>query len=139
MRTSCSAASTRLLSPAEHFSWIFKKRKTQFSRASARRSALDAAWAAAGIGEIVEENMASAARVHAIERGKSVERCTMIAFGGAAPLHAARLAAKLGMRKVLVPVDASVGSAVGFLRAPVAFEIARSLPLRDDSFDLSPG
>ena len=96
---------------------------------------LDAGWAAAGIGEIVEENMASAARVHAIERGKSAERCTMIAFGGAAPLHAARLAAKLGMGKVLVPVDASVGSAVGFLRAPVAFEIVRSLQLRDDGFD----
>ena len=98
---------------------------------------LDAPWAAAGIGEIVEENMASAARVHAIERGKSVERCTMIAFGGAAPLHAARLAAKLGMRKVLVPVDASVGSAVGFLRAPVAFEVARSLQARDDAFEVA--
>jgi len=98
---------------------------------------LDARWAAAGIGEIVEENMASAARVHAIERGKSIERCTMIAFGGGAPLHAARLAAKLGMRRVLVPVDASVGSAVGFLRAPVAYEIARSLLLRDDSFAFS--
>ena len=98
---------------------------------------LTAAWAAAGIAEIVEENMASAARVHAIERGKTPERCTMIAFGGAAPLHAARLAAKLGVRKVLVPVDASVGSAVGFLRAPVAFELARSLRLGDDSFDFS--
>jgi N-methylhydantoinase A len=98
---------------------------------------MDAAWAAAGVGEIVEENMASAARVHAIERGKVAERCTMIAFGGGAPLHAARLAAKLGMRKVLVPVDASVGSAVGFLRAPVAFELVRSLLLRDDSFDVS--
>ena len=61
----------------------------------------------------------------------------MIAFGGAAPLHAARLAAKLGMGKVLVPVDASVGSAVGFLRAPVAFEVVRSLRLRDDSFEFS--
>ena len=98
---------------------------------------LDAGWAAAGIGEIVEENMASAARVHAIERGQSTERCTMIAFGGGAPLHAARLAAKLGMRRVLVPVDASVGSAVGFLRAPVAFEVVRSLQLRDDAFDFS--
>ena len=96
---------------------------------------LDAAWAAAGIGEIVEENMASAARVHAIERGRSPERCTMIAFGGGAPLHAARLAAKLGMRKVLIPVDASVGSAVGFLRAPVAFEVVRSLMQRDDEFE----
>ncbi|MGQ0510005.1 MAG: hydantoinase/oxoprolinase family protein [Betaproteobacteria bacterium] len=96
---------------------------------------LDARWAAAGIGEIVEENMASAARVHAIERGRAPERCTMIAFGGAAPLHAARLAAKLGIASVLVPVDASVGSAVGFLRAPVAFEVARSLAQRDDAFD----
>src|SRR5262245_47876592 len=86
---------------------------------------LDARWAAAGVGEIVEENMASAARVHAIERGKVAERCTMIAFGGAAPLHAARLASKLGVTKVLVPVDASVGSAVGFLRAPVSFEVVR--------------
>ena len=98
---------------------------------------LAASGAAAGIAEIVEENMASAARVHAIERGKVAERCTMIAFGGGAPLHAARLAAKLGMRKVLVRVDASVGSAVGFLRAPVAFEVVRSLQLKDDSFEFS--
>jgi N-methylhydantoinase A len=98
---------------------------------------LDAHWAAAGIGEIVEENMASAARVHAIERGKAAERCTMIAFGGGAPLHAARLAGRLGIRRVLVPVDASVGSAVGFLRAPIAFEVVRSLQLRDDAFDSS--
>jgi N-methylhydantoinase A len=99
--------------------------------------AMDARWAAAGIGEIVEENMASAARVHAVERGRSPERCTMIAFGGAAPLHAARLAAKLGMREVLIPVDASVGSAVGFLRAPVSFELVRSLHARDDDFSFS--
>jgi N-methylhydantoinase A len=98
---------------------------------------MDARWAAAGIGEIVEENMASAARVHAVERGRSPELCTMIAFGGGAPLHAARLAAKLGMRKVLVPVDASVGSAVGFLRAPVSFEVVRSLQGRDDEFSFS--
>jgi N-methylhydantoinase A len=96
---------------------------------------MDARWAAAGIGEIVEENMASAARVHAIERGRNAERCTMIAFGGGAPLHAARLAGRLGMKAVLVPVDASVGSAVGFLRAPVAFELVRSLQFRDDAFD----
>jgi len=118
----------------------------KLDRAAAERALLgrlgaalgfDASWAAAGIGEIVEENMASAARVHAIERGKAAERCTMIAFGGGAPLHAARLAAKLGMSRVLVPVDASVGSAVGFLRAPVAFELVRSLQLRDDFFEVS--
>jgi N-methylhydantoinase A len=95
---------------------------------------MSAAWAGAGVGEIVEENMASAARVHAIERGKVPERSTLVAFGGAAPLHAARLADKLGIAQVLVPVDASVGSAVGFLRAPVAFEVVRSLAARDEDF-----
>ena len=96
---------------------------------------LDARWAAAGVGEIVEENMASAARVHAIERGKVAERCTLIAFGGGAPLHAARLAAKLGMTRVLVPLDASVGSAIGFLRAPMAFEVVRSFAFEEKAFD----
>jgi len=113
-----------------------KSRSTILSRIGTPLG-MDASWAAAGIGEIVEENMASAARVHAVERGRSPERCTMIAFGGGAPLHAARLAARLGMRKALVPVDASVGSAVGFLRAPVAFELVRSLQSREDSFDFS--
>ena len=87
---------------------------------------MDAFWAAAGVSEIVEENMANAARVHAIERGRALEDQTMIAFGGAAPLHAGRLAQKLGIRRVLVPSGAGVGSAIGFLRAPVAFEVVRS-------------
>ena len=55
--------------------------------------------------------MASAARVHAVENGKDTADRTLIAFGGAAPLHAARLARKLGMRRVVVPVGAGVGSA----------------------------
>ena len=56
----------------------------------------------------------------------------MIAFGGAAPLHAARLAEKLGIRRVVVPAGAGVGSAVGFLRAPVAYEVVRSRYVRLD-------
>jgi N-methylhydantoinase A/oxoprolinase/acetone carboxylase beta subunit len=87
---------------------------------------LDAAGAALGVIEIVDENMASAARVHAVERGKEVAGRTMIAFGGAAPLHAGRLAEKLGIERVIVPGDAGVGSAVGFLTAPVAYEVIRS-------------
>lgn len=87
---------------------------------------MDAFWAAAGISEMVEENMANAARVHAIERGQDLENFTMVAFGGAAPLHAGRLAQKLGIRRVMVPAGAGVGSAIGFLRAPVAFEVVRS-------------
>lgn len=82
--------------------------------------------AAYGIVEVVEENMANAARVHAVERGKELAGRTMIAFGGAAPLHAARLAEKLDIARVLVPTGAGVGSAVGFLLAPVAFEVVRT-------------
>ena len=82
--------------------------------------------AAYGITEIVDENMANAARVHAIERGKQIGEYTLIAFGGAAPLHACRLAVKLGIGRVVVPTDAGVGSAVGFLCAPVAYDVVRS-------------
>ncbi len=98
---------------------------------------LDAQWAAAGISEMVEENMANAARVHAIERGKSLADCVMVAFGGGAPLHAARLAEKLGMTRVVIPVGASVGSAIGFLQAPVSYELARSAYAVDARMDLA--
>jgi N-methylhydantoinase A len=89
-----------------------------------------------GICEVVEENMANASRVHAIERGKDVRARTMVAFGGAAPLHAARLAEKLGIRRVIVPRSAGVGSAVGFLRAPLGYEVVRSAFARIASLDI---
>src|SRR5215470_6531154 len=91
--------------------------------------------AALGISEIVDENMANAARVHAIESGKDARGRTLVAFGGAAPLHAARMADKLGLDRVVVPAYAGVGSAVGFLRAPIAYEIVRSALQRLDQFD----
>jgi N-methylhydantoinase A len=91
--------------------------------------------AALGISEIVDENMANAARVHAIESGKDLRPRTLVAFGGAAPLHAARVAEKLGIHRVLVPANAGVGSAVGLLRAPVAYELVRSRLMRLSSFD----
>jgi N-methylhydantoinase A len=89
--------------------------------------------AARGIAEIVDETMASAARVHAVENGKDTSDRTMIAFGGAAPLHAARLAQKLGIRRIVVPPDAGVGSALGFLGAPIAYEVVRTLLVRLDA------
>ena len=88
--------------------------------------ALSPQMAALGISEMVDENMASAARVHAIEIGASLGERTMIAFGGAAPLHAARLAEKLEIDRVLIPTSAAVGSAIGFLRAPVGYQVVRS-------------
>jgi N-methylhydantoinase A len=94
-----------------------------------------ATQAAAGITEIVDETMANAARVHAVENGKDTAGRAMIAFGGAAPLHAGRLAQKLGITRVVVPVGAGVGSAHGFLRAPIAYEVVRSRHMRLDAFD----
>jgi N-methylhydantoinase A len=88
--------------------------------------------AAFGISEVVEENMANAARVHAVERGKEIRDRTLVAFGGGAALHAARLARKLNIDEVIVPVAAGVGSAVGFLQAPVAYEVVRSRYARMD-------
>ncbi|MDR3530295.1 MAG: hydantoinase/oxoprolinase family protein [Rhodopila sp.] len=91
--------------------------------------------AARGIVEIVDETMASAARVHAVENGKDTAGRTLIAFGGAAPLHAARLAQKLGITRVVIPVDAGVGSAHGFLDAPIAYEVARTFLVRLGALD----
>jgi N-methylhydantoinase A len=85
--------------------------------------------------EMVCENMASAARVHAVERGSTITEYTLIAFGGAAPLHAARVAEKIGVPRVIVPPNAGVGSAVGFLAAPVSYELVRSRHMRLDRFD----
>ena len=91
--------------------------------------------AAFGIVEVVDENMANAARVHAVENGKNIADNVMIAFGGAAPLHAARLCEKLGIDRCLVPEGAGVGSAIGFLRAPFAYEAVASKLTRLSVFD----
>jgi len=97
---------------------------------------LDPAMAALGIIELVDENMSNAARVHAIESGKAYDGRTLIAFGGGGPVHACRVAEKIGIARVLVPIGAGVGSAIGFLRAPVGYEVVRSLYGRLGAFDL---
>jgi N-methylhydantoinase A len=96
---------------------------------------LDAEAAAFGVCEVVDETMANAARVHAVENGEAVADHVMIAFGGAAPLHAARLCEKLGVDRCLVPQGAGVGSAIGFLRAPFAYEAVSSRLKRLSDFD----
>lgn len=99
--------------------------------------AMEPAEAAFGVSEVVDENMANAARVHAVENGEDLSEYTMIAFGGAAPLHAGRLCEKLGIDCVLVPPGAGVGSAIGFLRAPFSFEANRSVYMKLSDFDRS--
>ena len=96
---------------------------------------LDGRMAAFGITEMVDETMSNAARVHAVEQGKAAADHAVVAFGGAAPLHAGRLADKLGVDTIVVPTEAGVGSAVGFLRAPVAYEVVRSRNMRLRDFD----
>ncbi len=96
---------------------------------------MDAQTAAYGLVEVVDENMANAARVHAVENGEDLAEYTMIAFGGAAPLHASRLCEKLGVERLLVPPGAGVGSAIGFLRAPFSFEANRSHYMKLSDFD----
>lgn len=78
-----------------------------------------------GITEMVDENMANAARVHTVENGCDIEHFTLIAFGGGAPLHACRLCEKLNIDTLLVPPGAGVGSAIGFLKAPFSYESTR--------------
>jgi N-methylhydantoinase A len=98
---------------------------------------LTAELAALGVVEMVDENMANAARVHAIESGKTYQGRTLIAFGGGGPVHACRIAGKIGISRVLVPSGAGVGSAIGFLRAPVGYEVVRSLYQRFSTFDVA--
>lgn len=95
---------------------------------------MDEVTAAFAVSEVVDENMANAARAHAVENGEDLAGYTMIAFGGAAPIHAGRLAEKLGVARILVPPGAGVGSAIGFLRAPFSFEATRSTYLRLSEF-----
>ena len=87
---------------------------------------LAAEMAAFGITEIVDETMSNAARVHAVEQGEDAAEHALVAFGGAAPLHVGHLAEKLGVSLIVIPANAGVGSAIGFLRAPVSYEVLRS-------------
>ncbi|OCC03662.1 methylhydantoinase [Labrys sp. WJW] len=101
------------------------------------RLSLEATAAAFGICEVVDENMANAARVHAVENGKNISDNLMIAFGGAAPLHTARLCEKLNIDQCLVPQGAGVGSAIGFLKAPFGYEALASRLTRLSRFDVT--
>ncbi|WHO75382.1 hydantoinase/oxoprolinase family protein [Rhizobium sp. BT03] len=96
---------------------------------------LDPEASAYGTCEMVDENMANAGRVHTVENGKNISDFTMITFGGAGPLHAARLCEKMGISTFLVPPGAGVGSAIGFLKAPFGYESVRSAVFNPSHFE----
>lgn len=97
---------------------------------------LETAAAAWTIHDVVNESMAAAVRMHVSERGGDPSRPLLTAFGGAGPVHVCNLAAKLGIRRVLVPLRAGVLSALGLVLAPAAFDIARTrkVPLQALNF-----
>ncbi|NRB30944.1 MAG: hydantoinase/oxoprolinase family protein [Rhizobiaceae bacterium] len=97
---------------------------------------LSAVGAAEGVSQIVDESMASAGRMHAVEAGKDLSNRTMIAFGGNGPLHATRVARRCGVNRIVIPTEPGVGSAVGFLHAPVSFEIVKSQYATLDGLDV---
>src|SRR5262245_48223389 len=90
---------------------------------------------AAGIQDVVDQNMAAAARMHAVEQGIDLRGVTVLAFGGAGPVHACGVADLLESDRVVFPVNASVLSAFGTLVSPVRIDLARSMPRRLDLID----
>ena len=84
-------------------------------------------WAAVGIIEMAEEFMANSVRTHGIENGKKIQEHTLIATGGGGPLHSIGIAKKLGIRKIIIPKMAGVGSALGFLYTQANYQIAKSI------------
>lgn len=96
---------------------------------------LDVVEAAWGIHSIVNENMASATRIHVVEKGRDVRNYTLFAVGGAGPVHACNVANILNMARIIVPSGAGVCSSFGFLASPFSFEFVHSYPGRLDQMD----
>ena len=88
--------------------------------------------AAFGIHDLVNENMAGAARVHFAERGHDPQRFTLVATGGAGPVHAYAVARKLGLKRLVCPPSAGVASAVGLLVAPARADRSLTVGIRTD-------
>src|SRR5213594_3829761 len=101
----------------------------------ARPLGLDVTEAAWGIHRVVNENMAAAARIHGIERGKDLRSYPLFAFGGAGPVHCWQVAHILKVPRILLPFGAGAMSAYGLLAAPLAFDFVRTGRQRLDGAD----
>jgi N-methylhydantoinase A len=106
-----------------------------FKDGVARELKIPAMDSALGVQRIVDETMAAATRMHLAEKGRDPRRYTLIAFGGAGPVHAFNLARLLKMKRLVVPLGAGVASALGFLVAPPATDMVRSYVARLERLD----
>src|SRR5881296_83185 len=118
--------------------------RMRLDREAARRSVeehvasplgLDVIAAAWGIHRVVNENMAAAARIHGIERGRDLRQYPLFAFGGAGPVHCWQVAKILKVPRILIPFGAGAMSAYGLLAAPLAFDFVRTGQERLDRAD----
>jgi N-methylhydantoinase A len=101
----------------------------------ANRMGFDPVEAAWGIHRVVTENMASAARIHILEKGRDPRRFALLAFGGAGPIHAWQVAKLVGFQQIIAPLAAGVTSALGFLVTPVATDLVQTYISKLDEVD----
>jgi N-methylhydantoinase A len=95
-------------------------------------SAVEAAWA---VHETVNNSMAQAASMHALEKARRIDAYAMVPIGGAGPVHACAIARKLGLARLVVPPGAGVASAFGFLAAPISFACLRGQVVELEALD----
>merc|ERR1711991_474696 len=86
-------------------------------------SVLHAAWA---IHEIVTENMSQAASIHALEKGRKIDKFSIIPIGGAGPVHACSMMSKMNINHMISPPNAGVASAIGMVASPNSFELVKA-------------
>jgi N-methylhydantoinase A len=102
----------------------------------AKRSGVSLTEAAWRIHNVVNDNMALAIKIHVIEKGGDPAKLSLLAFGGAGPVHAYEVAKKLKIKKVLIPFAAGAASALGFLIAPAAFDLVQTYKVTLNQADL---
>lgn len=95
-------------------------------------SVVDAAWA---IHATVNQNMAQASSIHALEKARRISDYAMVPIGGAGPVHACHIAQALGIRRLVCPLGAGVASAFGFLASPTSFAFVRGYVAALDDAD----
>jgi N-methylhydantoinase A len=107
---------------------LYPDRAKEALEATADQAGLTIDECARGIMEIVNQQMALTLRTHIVERGRDPRRYSLLAFGGAGPVHAYEIARHLGIRSIICPPIAGVASALGFLVSPFRIDLSKTHP-----------